>query len=122
MQGTLEEVEEDESGLTRTASKASKASHSRRAEGGRIRRKGTLTHARDSIRSSKSLTRGGGIGRSDNVRRKKSTQAGVEPKSTQAEIEPASPLVVRELYSSDSPEAEVQLEMVTVHSSKTEEV
>ena len=102
-QGILEEEEpEEEETLVR---KASKVSYGRGAEG-KVRRKGTITHIRDSIKSNKSAVEGG---RSDIVPRRKSTASGIFNPT------PTLPLV------EESPEAEVQLEMGTVHGSKTGE-
>ena len=158
-QGVIEEVEEvEEAGLVR---KASKVSH--RGAESKVRRRGTLTHVRDSIRSNRSAVESMG-GRSDIVPRRKSSaipedlsprrksssaasghrrksgsveedsgplkksgsiseDSGPQRKSTlSAKFTPTMAPVLIEEEPSQSPEAEVQLEMVTVHSSMPEEV
>lgn len=93
LQGELEEFEEGE-GLGRQPSKISY-----KGAEGKIRRKGTITHIRDSVRSTKSAG-----GRSDVLPREKSQTALNSPDT------PTSPAAKKQ-----QKENEVELEMVTVH-------
>ena len=93
LQGEIEE--ELEEGLGR---QPSKVSYGRGADG-KIRRKGTVTHVRDSVRSSKSL---------------KSRGAAAEAPNSDA---PTSPLVKNTGTGGDG----MQMEMVTVHEKNADE-
>ena len=96
--------EEDGEGFER---KPSKISFGRGAEA-KVRRKGTLTHIRESIRSSKGAVE---YGRSDIVPRKKSTASQPAPDSPDIKEAPL-----------DGMGGEVQLEMVTVGSNNAQNV